>query len=104
MIYDYKIIGATREAGMTVADVRVYSGDVTTENEMNWDTRKMESVTRYRRTGVIRVFSVCFKGDLTVDALAKNLNVQLKDIATVAKVQTIEKQSSYPTKNAEIVQ
>lgn len=51
---DFKIVEEREDAeGVIYQKVRFYEGDITTEDEFNPDTRKIEPVTRYRRTAMI---------------------------------------------------
>lgn len=50
---DYKIVEERENNGIFYQKVRFYSGDITTEDELNIKTGNYEPVTRYRRTGLI---------------------------------------------------
>jgi len=52
---DYKIVEEiANENGLIISQkVRVYEGDVTTEEEYNPLTRQNEPITRYRRTNLV---------------------------------------------------
>lgn len=52
MMTDYKIPVQGEENGIIYQIVRYYEGDITTENEYNVTTDKIEPVTRYRRTNM----------------------------------------------------
>ena len=64
--------------GKTEVSYTLYDGDVTTEDEINPDTREAEPVTRYRRTAVNGTHTVTLDGELTPDqintALTDNLS------------------------------
>ena len=53
MLYcDYKFWYIKREDNIHISEcaIRFYEGDITTEDEFNTDKRKIEPVTKYRRT------------------------------------------------------
>lgn len=51
MMTDYKITSTSEDRGILTVNIRMYEGDVTTENEIV--NGKSVPVTRYRRTKVL---------------------------------------------------
>lgn len=53
MFTDFKYVRLETTGNGLKAIVRFYEGDITMEKELNGRTRKMELVTRYRRTSIL---------------------------------------------------
>lgn len=53
MLTDYKIISTLEDRGLLTVKIRVYEGDITTEDEYDITKKSFVPVTRYRRTKVI---------------------------------------------------
>jgi hypothetical protein len=85
---DYKIVSYSHEGRHVTANVRVYRGAITTEDEMNQQTLVLEPVTRYRRIAVVRerTFEYDVPRDMTrqefVTKVRGYLNKKLGDFAS----------------------
>lgn len=53
MLTDYKIISTLESKGLLTIKIRIYKGDITTEDEYDITKKSLVPVTRYRRTKVI---------------------------------------------------
>lgn len=94
MKIDYKILGVEDDGKRTVAKIRIYTGDETTEDEVvDRFTRKTGPVKRYRRSKLIgeRVIALDVSG-LTTDELEEHLNKTLAEVADAENLTPIEQQ------------
>ena len=90
MLTDYKTPRITQndDDSWTVV-LRIYEGDITTEDEPDVnDPRQMVSVTRYRRTGLLRTVEMSFPA-IPEQALHGRLRAEL---ATDRTRQPVEEQ------------
>jgi hypothetical protein len=83
MLTDYKISKLTRyDDGRMEVVSRFYEGEITTEDELNNVTREMESVTRYRRTAMIREETIVYSQAITDSVLKERLDDMLAEDST----------------------
>lgn len=79
MLTDYKIHRKTEKGDDVTVVARFYEGEIATENELNFDTGKMEPVTRYRRSKKLKEVTYNYKKG---DDIVRKLNSELKKDAT----------------------
>jgi len=82
-ILSYHITSMTSNGTTTVANLRYYTGAVTTENEQDPNQpRSTVAVTRYRRTATVGTETVTKSGTHDHDAMLSDLNTALATKAT----------------------
>lgn len=84
---DYKIISMVDGSAGIIAKIRIYSGAITTKNELN-DDGVLESVTRYRRTSIIGEKEIRIPTNEKKATIDKILNAELDKLGEEIPEQT----------------
>jgi len=94
-LIDYKFRRTKRISNSkTEVVMAIYSGAITTEDEMDINGGGMVPVTRYRRTVLLEEFTKVVSGNIPEQAAVKRCNKILKDYANENGHTVIQEQSN----------